>query len=165
MFLTFCPGKKCVSATSFTVWDRDVTADVARMAAVYGVDGVVSMLEVDEEERTCKAHGLYDLYRQVFKEFWHIPTKDYSPPDLQASYNAIVDVVDALNSGMNVAVHCRGGLGRAGSFVAMVLISLGTDAFDAIKLVRQCRPGAIETKSQEQAIHIFANVLNHHIDA
>jgi hypothetical protein len=67
------------------------------------------------------------------------------------------DVVDEklrtiLRCGSDVLVHCRGGLGRAGTVAARLLVELGMDPRKAIAAVREVRPGAIEILEQEQFI-------------
>jgi protein-tyrosine phosphatase len=47
-----------------------------------------------------------------------------------------------------VLVHCRGGVGRAGTVAARILVELGTPATEAVRQVRAARAGAIETRSQ-----------------
>ena len=57
-----------------------------------------------------------------------------------------------LRSGRDVLVHCRGGLGRAGTIAARLLIELGMEPATAIRQVRAVRPGAIETLEQEKYV-------------
>ncbi|MDQ0323699.1 protein-tyrosine phosphatase [Pararhizobium capsulatum DSM 1112] len=57
-----------------------------------------------------------------------------------------------VRSGRDVVVHCRGGLGRAGTIGARLLIELGMEPATAIRQVRAVRPGAIETSDQEDYV-------------
>lgn len=61
-------------------------------------------------------------------------------------------LLNLLRLGQDVLVHCRGGLGRAGTIGARLLIELGMDPATAIKHVRAARPGAIETREQEKYV-------------
>jgi ADP-ribosyl-[dinitrogen reductase] hydrolase len=45
-------------------------------------------------------------------------------------------------------VHCKGGLGRAGTIAAQLMIELGAPPKDAVTAVRSTRLGAIETSAQ-----------------
>jgi ADP-ribosyl-[dinitrogen reductase] hydrolase len=55
-----------------------------------------------------------------------------------------------LRRGGSVLAHCRGGLGRAGTIAARLLVEFGTEPEAAIKAVRDARsPDAIETAEQE----------------
>ena len=53
-----------------------------------------------------------------------------------------------IRAGFNVLVHCKGGLGRAGTIASRLLIELGMEPEEAITRVREARPGAIETAAQ-----------------
>ena len=53
-----------------------------------------------------------------------------------------------LRAGFNVLVHCKGGLGRAGTIASRLLIELGIDPHAAVAAVRAPRLGAIETPAQ-----------------
>jgi len=53
-----------------------------------------------------------------------------------------------LRAGFNVLVHCKGGLGRAGTIAARLMIELGTSPKNAVAAVRNARPGAIKTSAQ-----------------
>ena len=48
-----------------------------------------------------------------------------------------------------MVVHCKGGLGRAGTFAAACLIYSQHPPKDAIKLVRNTRSHTINNRSQE----------------
>lgn len=56
-----------------------------------------------------------------------------------------------LLAGRKIVVHCKGGLGRAGTIASMLLLDTGEaqDGDGAIGMVRRVRPGAIETSVQE----------------
>ena len=60
-------------------------------------------------------------------------------------------LVDGLRSGARVVVHCKGGLGRAGTVACMLLLESGaaSDAENAMAKVREVRRGAMETAAQE----------------
>jgi protein-tyrosine phosphatase len=57
-----------------------------------------------------------------------------------------------LRRGSDVLVHCRGGLGRAGTIAARLLVELGVEPAAAIANVRAVRPGTIETSDQEKFV-------------
>ncbi|WP_313642674.1 protein-tyrosine phosphatase family protein [Stenotrophomonas sp.] len=59
-----------------------------------------------------------------------------------------------LIAGRKIVVHCKGGLGRAGTVATMLLLDTGAalDGDEAIQMARQVRPGAIETSAQEDFI-------------
>jgi ADP-ribosyl-[dinitrogen reductase] hydrolase len=52
-----------------------------------------------------------------------------------------------------VREDCRGGLGRAGTIAARLLVELGMDPATAIASVHAVRPRAIETSNQAERGH------------
>jgi atypical dual specificity phosphatase len=58
-----------------------------------------------------------------------------------------------------VLVHCGEGKGRTGTVLAAYLVHHGLSADEAIRTVRQKRPGSIENLEQENAIHEFEKHL------
>ncbi len=153
--LTICPGKKDAA------WDRDLVEDLVALRAA-GVGHVVYLLEDDELRRL----GVLDYARAVRAAGilpHHFPIPDGGTPG-EGGFDRMLDVVDLirmrLSLGEHVVAHCRGGLGRAGTVAACVLVSDGMAAADAIALVRRCRPGAIETRGQEAFVRGFAGWLD-----
>lgn len=57
-----------------------------------------------------------------------------------------------LRGGCDALVHCRGGLGRAGTIAALLLAELGMDPQAAVAAVRAVRTGAIQTSEQEDFV-------------
>lgn len=72
----------------------------------------------------------------------------------------IVQVMDnALDQG-NIAVHCHAGLGRTGLAIACLLMyKERMDAETAIRMVREHRPGSIQTRKQTMYVTKFENYL------
>ena len=85
-------------------------------------------------------------------EWWHLPIEDGRPPgrDFENAWAVAGEALrDRLRAGFDVLVHCKGGLGRAGTVAARLLVELGARPDDAIRLVREARRHAIETPAQE----------------
>jgi len=64
-----------------------------------------------------------------------------------------------LLDGAKIVVHCKGGLGRAGTVASMLLLEsrAASNGDDAMAKVREVRPGAIETQEQESFIRAWAD--------
>ena len=87
--------------------------------------------------------------------WFHLPILDVSIPDddFEIAWETAGEKLRSmLVDGSDVVVHCRGGLGRAGTIAARLLIELGVGPETAIANVCQGRPGAIETLAQEQFV-------------
>jgi ADP-ribosyl-[dinitrogen reductase] hydrolase len=87
--------------------------------------------------------------------WFHLPIVDGSIPDerFEGEWDLAGDELRSiLPSGSDVLVHCCGGLGRAGTIAARLLIELGIEPATAIERARAVRPGAIETRAQEEHV-------------
>ena len=100
-------------------------------------------LNLTEYPSIAQQHGLL---------FYHFPIKDGSiPPETEIEV-LIPTLVTQLAEGVNILVHCRLGLGRAGTICACCLGHFGYDGKRALNIVRHRRPGAIQTKKQEKCV-------------
>jgi predicted protein tyrosine phosphatase len=104
-----------------------------------GIDVIVSLLEKDEvteldlvdEAQAVGAMGI---------RFMSFPIPDRGvPASASAAVSLIAAIRDALETGDNVAVHCRQGVGRSGLIAAGVLLSAGIDPERAIEVVSSAR--------------------------
>jgi ADP-ribosyl-[dinitrogen reductase] hydrolase len=150
--ITFCPGKKQPAAMSGS-WDRDLGHDLDAVKA-WGATTVITLIEPHEMANLeVKALGAETAARGM--EWRHMPITDVSAPDHRFQSAWAKDghrLIAALHDGARVLVHCKGGLGRAGTIAALMLVELGMEADAAISAVRKARPGAIETPEQERFI-------------
>ncbi|MDH0187399.1 MULTISPECIES: cyclin-dependent kinase inhibitor 3 family protein [Stenotrophomonas] len=136
-------------------WARDIDIDLAAIRT-WGADHLITLIEPWEFEELritslperAAAHGL----------IWHgLPITDGAAPDarLLDRWKALGPLLSReLRAGRKVVVHCKGGLGRAGTVASMLLLDTGTtqDGEDAIRMIRLARPGAVETREQEAFI-------------
>ncbi|UGB26067.1 ADP-ribosylglycohydrolase family protein [Methylorubrum sp. B1-46] len=151
--ITFCPGKVQADGAAGS-WNRDLKTDIKAIAG-FGANALVTLIE-DHEIEALRVPGLEAECRLRGIDWLHLPIPDVSIPD-EAFEAAWVTVGGGLRSclrnGFKVCVHCKGGLGRAGTIAARLLVELGADPEDAIQRVREARPGAIETLEQERYVH------------
>ena len=85
----------------------------------------------------------------------HIPIPDMEAPSPRQFDLAVDTIRKAKGSGMGVAVHCLAGKGRTGTILAGHFVCEGLTAMEAIRRVRELRPGSIETDEQERAVAEF----------
>jgi ADP-ribosyl-[dinitrogen reductase] hydrolase len=150
--ITFCPGKKQADAMT-GAWNRDLGPDLDAIRT-WGAATVITLIE-PHEFRELEVVELGAEVRARGMEWLHFPIRDFSTPDerFEAGWaEHRVSLVNELRSGSRLLVHCKGGLGRAGTVAAVMLIELGMTLSDAIRMVREARKGAIETPGQEQYV-------------
>jgi ADP-ribosyl-[dinitrogen reductase] hydrolase len=91
------------------------------------------------------------------------PIVDGSAPrdeEMEAFLRLVRQIEQAAMSGEVVVIHCRGGLGRAGTVAASFLVMRGHTATGAIAAVRAARsPAAVESIPQEAWIARVALAL------
>jgi hypothetical protein len=100
------------------------------LLAAEGVQHVVCLVgddpPYDPSPLSCTAVTLEDLY-----------TRPAGPTDagreLERVERAAAAVVAAVDAGRGVAVHCRGGRGRAGTVLGVALVQLGLPAPDVVE--------------------------------
>ena len=150
--ITFCPGKYDPHAMSGE-WDRDLALDLETIRN-WGAAAVVTLLE-PKELTLLRVERLGEEVLRREMLWLHLPIVDVSIPDkrFEQEWNVAGEKLRSmLRCGLDVLVHCRGGLGRAGTIAARLLVELGMEPRTAIAAVRAVRPGAIETSEQEKFV-------------
>ena len=147
--LTFAPGKTDPHSWP-SPWRRDLSTDLDVIFALKA-RVVVTFLERHEFE-LLRIPKLGEEIRRRGLEWLHLPIRDVSVPDEifeKAWPGHSFALRSMLRAGDHVLCHCRGGLGRAGMIAARLLVDEGVAPEAAIAAVRAARPGAIETRAQE----------------
>jgi protein-tyrosine phosphatase len=65
------------------------------------------------------------------------------------------EVVDRLRAGRTVAVACRGGIGRTGTILGLLLIELGCTPAEAVQRVRDMKRECIDQGEQEKFVRAW----------
>jgi len=119
--------------------------------AEQGVSLLINLHRRRHDPARLARHGLAEL---------HLPVADFAAPTPEQLARGLAAVDAAIAGGRRVAVHCGGGLGRTGTFLAGYLVHRhGLAAGDAIARVRALRPGSIETAGQVAAVSAYAEQI------
>ena len=146
--MSHCPGRRGIDGTG-RQWARVLDADLQCIQA-WGASAVLSLIESHEFDRL----GVPDFAQAIARttlQWIQVPITDMATPGpatLAAWRAQGPELLQALNSGQRVLVHCAAGLGRTGMLVAKLLVLNGVRADEAIAQVRRARPGTIETEAQ-----------------
>lgn len=147
------PGKIYRSAMPYGLYDRGGSIFPAYLEAK--VSAVVVLAEADEIIEK-SGRDLLKLYRQQGMDILHLPIQDYNIPDSILLRQVVDQALALARKGKNVVVHCFGGIGRSGMFLAcMAKIVFNITGEEAIAWVREYVPGAVETDSQRQFVIEF----------
>ena len=147
--ISFCPGKWQPSAMT-GAWARELDVDLKAIAA-WGAKAVVTLVET-HELIALRVEGLGTSVAAYGMRWFHLPIRDVTAPEptFETEWATASSQLHAiLLNGGDVYVHCKGGLGRAGTVAALLLVELGVPPKQAIADVRAARPGAIQTREQE----------------
>ena len=150
--ITFCPGKKQSGAISGT-WDRDLETDLAAIRD-WGASDILTLIEAHEMVEL-GVEGLPEQSNAHGMRWHHLPIVDQQVPDEAGERvwkTVAPHLMSILQQGGGVLIHCKGGLGRAGTVGARLLMAVNPllTPGAAISMVRAVRPGAIETRAQER---------------
>jgi ADP-ribosyl-[dinitrogen reductase] hydrolase len=157
ILLSHLPGRTHVDGQG-RVWSRDLDADLTALKG-WGADAVICLVEPSE----LLAMGVPDYADAVNNHgmaLFHLPITDMSTPGkaFNDAWASRGDELNGLLSGRSrIVVHCAAGLGRSGMFCAELLVRAGWSAKDAIHKVRSVRPGAIETRAQEDYLSALSS--------
>lgn len=150
--IAFCPGKKQPFGMS-GAWDRDLDTDLDAIRD-WGASAVVTLIE-DHELEAMQVTRMGQAVQARHMAWLHLPIRDVDIPGaaFEAAWETAGPGLRALlRDGFRIFVHCKGGIGRAGTIAARLLIELGDDPASAMARVREHRKGAIETSEQEDYV-------------
>jgi protein-tyrosine phosphatase len=136
--------------------DDGLEGEIAGWAAD-GVDTVVCLLALSEvhelglqrEEELCKSHGL---------AFVSFPIPDYGLPESRPEVSRLARrLVDGLEQGRSIIIHCRAGIGRSSMIAACTMICAGFDAADALARIEAARGVRVpDTEAQRAWVMAFS---------
>lgn len=154
--ITFAPGKHASSQIG-APWRRDLELDLLRLRCFHRVDTLVCLLEDDEIERL-GMHGYEQCVHAHAMELLRLPIPDGHEPSMLGARSVVRAIRSRLDAGRRLVVHCRGGLGRAGTIAGCVLVASGIAPSDALELLVRARGASCpETDAQRAFVRSFVS--------
>ena len=135
VIFTPCPGTKDASL-------RDSLDQLAQA----GAKAVITLMPDDEMIRN-EVTELPDACNEKGLHWFHFPIEDNTSPgeEFQQAWEKDKERVFAmLNQQEALAVHCKGGSGRTGLMVAIILLERGMPYEQAVAQVKSLRPNALK---------------------
>ena len=153
--LTFAPGKHCAGAYAGGFWARDLAKDLDHLVAEYKTGLLVCLLE-DHELSALKIPSLIDeAAKRMSVLRLRIPDGGVLP-SAKPVRELVTAIENAALADTNVVIHCRGGLGRAGTVGGCYLKHIGrTDEQVFAALRKRHKTSCPETAGQREFIRAF----------
>ena len=161
---TFLPGKNHPGVSGM-LHARSARLDAQRLRDEYRVDTLVLLNEdheiarfVDDVAPPAGPQDLRAALRENDIELLRFPIPDGGTPhpEVDAELRLLLgEVVDRLRVGRVVAVACRGGHGRTGTILGLLLIELGCMPTEAVRRVREMKRECIDYGQQEAFVRAW----------
>jgi len=153
--LGMAPGRRGGSITGR--WERDLEADLRRIKEQYQVHTVASLLGPSEY----KAMGIPGYGMRVRgheMELLEFPIEDGGGPTNMGAFDSFVEqILEPLETGRRVLIHCLAGIGRTGVVASCVALRGGwLDGEQVVDVVKQRRRNAVETAAQAEFVQQYA---------
>ena len=108
-----------------------------------------AVLRMEESTISAEIWNMFDMFELV---------PDFSAPTLEQIDRMCRWIEDQIeNYERPVVVTCHAGIGRTGTVLAAYMVYMGYEPQTAIDLVREQRPGSIQTTEQQQAVFDYAD--------
>ena len=132
---TPCPGTK----------ETSIADSISQLKEV-GVQAIVTLMYDDE----LKKHNAQSLATECEKQsvsWFQLPISDEDAPNedfLAAMKTHLASILLIIERKGTVAVHCKGGSGRTGLVIGLLMYQLGYQKEEIISLVQALRPKALK---------------------
>ncbi|MDO8331094.1 MAG: ATP-binding cassette domain-containing protein [Fluviicoccus sp.] len=149
-FVWLIPGRLAGTPWPGIVRDTDEDLDALRNV---GITRLVSLTEIPFDEVQAARFGI---------QCANVPIPDMHAPTLAVAFDFCRDTDRWLQAGETVAIHCKAGLGRTGTLLAVYWLWTGQgeyNAIEAIEYVRRMESGMIQSQAQVDFLSEFAESL------
>ena len=139
LIFTPCPGTKAVSV-----------ADALKSFKEAGAQAVITMMTMDELIEN-QADAIPSLCAELGMDWYHLPVEDGCAPDApfaQAFALHKTTLLNAVNAGSTMVIHCHGGSGRTGLMAAILVLESGYEAADVKARIQRIRPKSLTSPVQ-----------------
>lgn len=146
---TPCPGTKGV----------DLTTSVKQLKNA-GAQAIVTLM-YDAEMKKNEAETLPNACNEQGIKWFQLPILDDDAPneDFATAFKChLDDLLSILRNQGTVAVHCKGGSGRTGLVIGLLMYELGYDKTEIINQVQKVRPKALSHPVQLSFFNAFQKV-------
>lgn len=130
---------------------RDVAHDPEAMLAFTGASTIVCLNERSELDRREPSYVDWLRRHQPGRALW-FPIRNFRAESAVATMPFLQMIIDRLEAGDGVVMHCAMGRGRAGTMAVCVLMMLGASQEEALHTVASSRAFAGPGESSQWAL-------------
>ncbi len=123
---------------------RSLDDDLLFCASI-GVNTLISLTKAPFDPAQAAGAGISNTI--------HLPIPDMGVPSLPGGIQLARQARDLMDEGQVVIFHCKGGLGRTGLMLALVLLTRGWTADAAVQTLREIQPLYIQSPEQLAFVH------------
>lgn len=137
---------------------RDTSLDEALTTLKQAGASAIITLMPHSELASNGAEQIAERCQALNLAWFHLPVADEQVPqeDFEQAWPAASQLIlERLQAGQAIAIHCKGGSGRTGLIAARLLIAAGLPRSEAIALVQTLRPKAIQHPAHRAWIEQF----------
>ena len=139
LIFTPCPGSQSVNL------EETVT-----QLKQYGISMLITLM-FDEEMADNDALSLPNACHQHKIDWLQLPIIDDEAPSkaFESQWKRKKSfILNRLNNKGVIAIHCKGGTGRTGTVIALILLELGWKADEITQAIRNVKPKSLRIKKQ-----------------
>lgn len=139
LIFTPCPGTKQASLKESVLTLKQANTSMV-LTLMY--DHEIAQNNIQQLPSLCAEHDITWL---------QLPILDDEAPDqeFEAQWSQYKDtIIEAINNKATIAVHCKGGTGRTGLVIALILLTYGWPSDKTVQQVQTIRPKALRNTLQ-----------------
>ena len=121
-------------------------ADAVTTLKQAGATGIITLM-ADAELAENAAAEIGQVSQQMGLQWYQLPVADDAAPaaDFQAAWHQhSAEILQRLQAGETLAIHCKGGSGRTGLIAAQIVLAAGGVLDTTIAAVQALRPRALQ---------------------
>jgi len=139
LIFTPCPGTKQASLEESVITLKQAGTSML-LTLMY--DHEIAKNNIEQLPTICAEHDISWLQLPILDD--DAPNKEFETQWLQHKEA----ILNAINNQTTIAVHCKGGTGRTGLVIALILLAHGWPRDKIMQQVQQIRPKALRNTLQ-----------------